>query len=172
MPSYNQFKQSQQQISLYFPFTCLFCYQQWQNNFCLIIESTQMNHTMSKTTHKLFSQLLLPTYLVYIWWDVHSKKRLVYDCIWLFLACIPLIYQNFCIALCIPLILISNFLMTFVYQPYTNLNLYRFIYRKQFFLFTNTFHIPFYLTYPIVYRSFKFCNVFLLMWIVILLKTY
>ncbi len=64
-----------------------------------------------------------------------AKKRSVYDFIRLFLACIPLVYQNIFFCLCIPLT------------------------------------YPF-LFIPTLYHTFKIFNVFLLTWIVILMKTY
>ncbi len=102
-----------------------------------------------------------------------NKKRLVYDFIWLFFACIPLIYQNFCIALCIQSFWFWIILMTFVYQPiiifvyqpYTDSHLHHFIYRKEFFVHGYWPHT----VLSDIYQLYT--NVFLLTWIVISIMT-
>ncbi len=100
-----------------------------------------------------------------------QQKRLVYNFIRLFFACIPLIYQHFHIALCIPSILISNYFNDFCIPAIYQFAFILFHIPQVVFLFTNTDSYHFIWRIPTVYRSLKFFNVFFLMQIVIFINT-
>ncbi len=104
-------------------------------------------------------------------WKLHRNKKswytISYDIFCLYTTHIP----NFCIALCILSILISKNFNDLLHTSYILIRIYTILYTERSFFLSwipTTYHFIWHI--PTVYHSLKFFNVFLLMWIVILIK--